>query len=541
MAMNKAEQIKQSAATPTTARSRAWHQSSLNRRITNFVRNDLDTVAQQSVFLQQPCAREHALLSRHEIMTGAQLGRGGFANVFEVRSIKVDAAIDAKLTLPQQLARRQLSETCVSKCGVARYAIKHLQPQLYGTDRKAIKNFAVASADLVVEGAFLSRMDHEHVLNLRALPYEGIDALLQGKHDSYFLLLDKLDGTLDQSLQRWKLQSDCATTMSSISAATLTNSGTRSSSMDTKLEYALQLSEALEYLHENRILFRDLKPHNIGLKDGKIRLFDFGLVREYPASARVEDVHLLSFVGTRRYSAPEIVNSSKYNAKADVYSWSLVLWEMLALERPFALHSVEDHRKAVCVNGERPELDHDAWPASVCELLRACWTANVSERLAIQETRTLLESIVEARKMYLLAAKTTVIPNSGAIEVVEERKEELVDYDSDCSDSSRDDDASQFLHVASTLLTGTYEDEEDDDDDEADEGEETFLTNQDWIIKHASALLTLNEDSENNSERHVTPMGDWSVSSRSSAIRRPAADDADAPPLPHPLQFSVTV
>ena len=50
--------------------------------------------------------------------------------------------------------------------------------------------------------------------------------------------------------------------------------------------------------------------------------------------------------------APEIFTTHQYNDKADVYSWSMILYEMLRLEKPYPLLSVDDHNRQVCRGGE---------------------------------------------------------------------------------------------------------------------------------------------------------------------------------------------
>merc|ERR1712176_537801 len=107
-----------------------------------------------------------------------------------------------------------------------------------------------------------------------------------------------------------------------------------------KTNYAFQLARALAYIHEHRIIYRDLKPQNIGLLGHTVKLFDFGLSRALPepesvsSIARENECFLMSFAGTTKYMAPEMFTTRRYNLKADVYSWSLVFYEMLTLVNP---------------------------------------------------------------------------------------------------------------------------------------------------------------------------------------------------------------
>lgn len=84
---------------------------------------------------------------------------------------------------------------------------------------------------------------------------------------------------------------------------------------------------ALEYLHENDIIYRDLKPENIIMDaDGHVKLADFGLSR---TGFKKEDVSN-SFCGSPEYLSPEmLVNNSKHNRMVDIYALGCLLYEML--------------------------------------------------------------------------------------------------------------------------------------------------------------------------------------------------------------------
>ena len=88
--------------------------------------------------------------------------------------------------------------------------------------------------------------------------------------------------------------------------------------------------------------------------------------------------------------------------KADVYSWSMVTYELLTLQKPFAVGSIEQHKKAICERGERPPLGHLRWlDTSVKDLLQHSWQADVNARWHMRDIKNSLETIIadlEARK-----------------------------------------------------------------------------------------------------------------------------------------------
>ncbi|KAL7561818.1 hypothetical protein ACA910_013352 [Epithemia clementina (nom. ined.)] len=348
-----------------------WWRQSIVKRTLAFVEDDIQHVLGQSPFLLQSRPGSHiALFHRSEIRIGARLGKGGFSHVFEIVAFDLNPQYSQLLTGPQQQLREYYREQ--TRSGRGRYALKHLQQRLL----EEPKSFQCAASDLAVEAAYMSALDHPNILSVRGLPIHGLESFSEGRHDSYFLVLDRLESTLDRKISQWRHGLDMP--------------------LLGKAGHALQLAGALDYLHQRGIMFRDLKPQNIGFTaDGRLKLLDFGLCRELPvARSHPDDVFEMSGVGTRRYMAVEIVNTSYYNDKADVYSWAMVFWEMLSLERPYTTFSVEDHTSCVCQGGERPRL-YKQWPLPIQNLLQHSWATSIPDRLSMKEVECLLRTYIE--------------------------------------------------------------------------------------------------------------------------------------------------
>lgn len=101
--------------------------------------------------------------------------------------------------------------------------------------------------------------------------------------------------------------------------------------------------EAILYLHEMNVVHRDIKPENVLMvREDYPKITDFGL-----ATFRNEDKNIHSVVGTPSYVAPEVIRNVPYGPAADVWSCGILLYFMLAGERPFRGDSREDIKRAV--------------------------------------------------------------------------------------------------------------------------------------------------------------------------------------------------
>jgi TolB-like protein/tRNA A-37 threonylcarbamoyl transferase component Bud32 len=104
-------------------------------------------------------------------------------------------------------------------------------------------------------------------------------------------------------------------------------------------DYALQAAAALEHAHSRGIVHRDVKPSNILVNSqGTIKLVDFGLAKAFATDAETETTVTIpgTFVGTLHYAAPEVLNGRAVDARSDLYSLGVVLYEMACGVVPFA-------------------------------------------------------------------------------------------------------------------------------------------------------------------------------------------------------------
>jgi serine/threonine protein kinase len=98
---------------------------------------------------------------------------------------------------------------------------------------------------------------------------------------------------------------------------------------------ALGICEALDYIHKGGVIHRDLKPENIMVASGDlVKLIDFGLAGEV-AGRRLTFAHITKSMGTPDYISPEQVRGQRGDARSDLYSLGIILYEMLTGEVPF--------------------------------------------------------------------------------------------------------------------------------------------------------------------------------------------------------------
>src|ERR1700736_1057891 len=111
--------------------------------------------------------------------------------------------------------------------------------------------------------------------------------------------------------------------------------------LDQTLKYAAQICDALDAAHRKNITHRDLKPANILLTKAGIKLLDFGLAKMGPALKADEATMTMALtgrgeiLGTLLYMSPEQVNGEEAGPRSDIFSFGLVLFEMLTGKRAF--------------------------------------------------------------------------------------------------------------------------------------------------------------------------------------------------------------
>ncbi|KAL9176633.1 hypothetical protein ABFS82_01G008900 [Erythranthe guttata] len=161
-----------------------------------------------------------------------------------------------------------------------------------------------------------------------------------------------------------------------------------------RIEKALEISQAMQYLHESKpkILHRDLKPSNIFLDDAlHVRVADFGHARYLTDGEKA----LTGETGTFVYMAPEVIQCGPYDEKCDVYSFGVILNELMSGEHPYIHTDFGPSKIAleVAENGLRPriaELDDELIEVVINDLIKRSWDQDPTARPGFSDITSIL-------------------------------------------------------------------------------------------------------------------------------------------------------
>lgn len=379
-------------------------------------------------------AEKEAMISKfepREVITGHVLGRGGFCVCKEIEKIKAipnvrrapsasnaslddsmhsvassgngfglrfftggwarrnvarnddDSTSSGKISshgqMDKMLSRRQIisharKTRTTRKCA---YVVKSVSTQ---QDKIT---FMKGNVDIAVEAKYLSALNHRNIINLVA-----VSSSPPCSH-GYFLILERMDETLGKRMKSWMDRERLSKGFGSCFG------GARKlrELYAERIAASYDVASALLYLHNQNIVFRDIKPENIGFSSvGVLKLFDFGLAKELQPRDKQEDgtyKNMTAMTGAIRYMSPEVGLGKPYNLSADVYSWAMLTWFILALEPPFGLYTENMIVDRAMAKGYRPVV-FNTWSSKMKDIIKSAWDPSISERPSFLEISIVL-------------------------------------------------------------------------------------------------------------------------------------------------------
>ena len=360
--------------------------------------------------------------------------------------------------------RRYMIRNC-HRHGQPQYAIKVVRRELRGWKRY------MATIDMACELKFLAGLSHPNIIRVR-----GLMGFI-GRPEHFGIILDRLSCDLTDKIDEWRnrraslnyhrrgqnhrrrhssstygrtetkdhrqqdgprsllgrlMRGRSRSVSPSIFFTSNNDDNERRSSRSQQWDGLLterimacyDIARAMRYLHQRSILFRDLKPNNVGVTlDGTYVLFDMGLTVELKRPDLVappDGYAITGLTGSRMFMAPENALCRPYGFASDSYSFAMLMWEVVSLELAFGGWDLDKHWQRVIAGGERPcslsphilppvldRMMQDAWhedPSvrptfeSICEIMKK----EIVERVDCEEAGI----VIDDRTEYLLSSSS---------------------------------------------------------------------------------------------------------------------------------------
>ncbi|XP_050383720.1 serine/threonine-protein kinase STY17-like [Argentina anserina] len=156
------------------------------------------------------------------------------------------------------------------------------------------------------------------------------------------------------------------------------------------LKVAIDVSKGMNYLHQNNIVHRDLKTANLLMDEHEVvKVADFGVAR-----VQAQSGVMTAETGTYRWMAPEVIEHKPYDHKADVFSFGIVLWELLTGQLPYSFLTPLQAAVGVVQKALRPTIPKNTNP-KFAELLERCWQQDPIQRPDFSEIVEILQHLAK--------------------------------------------------------------------------------------------------------------------------------------------------
>lgn len=277
------------------------------------------------------------------------------------------------------------------------------------------------------------------------------------------------------------------------------------------MSWALQCSRGVNYLHgmkPKKLIHRDLKPANLLLMSGgtMLKICDFG-------TACDAQTYMTNNKGSAAWMAPEVFEGSLYSEKCDVFSWGVILWEVISRKKPFDDIGGPAFRIMWAVHkGIRPPLIRNI-PKPLEKLMTRCWSKEPRQRPSMQEVVSIMSNLMQFFKgadqplVYPQLSNDETNNNQGMENRLAEQTADLSMASNTSIDSSRGSTISDtVIHSSSSHSNGPPQDQQKIDPhsafSELPPGNQNVNRDQ-KKKRHSVDLLDLKVDEDNSAKSAV--------------------------------------
>lgn len=344
-----------------------------------------------------------------EVQVDRMLGQGSFCSAWTIQHVHLytdERAYD----LPNQKNRQVLCERINAGCKKRqddrngkvqplRCVVTKLRTDLFAQFDKYERGQEDIKADLKIL-ARIGTGEHPNIIELHGIGTSSTKHENNEKENREgitfrpsFLILSRIRYTGTDLLEKWYDKRSFRV----YQALAMDQDKTRQLWLE-RMTLLSQVADAMAFIHSRRIIYRDLKPENVGTDyNGVVKLFDFGLARLLDREGHRLDklYHLTGNCGTTRYMSPEVGRRKKYGHSADVYSLAIFMYQVLSLRMPYSnLWSSRAFREQVFHKHVRPSLE-GGWPERLRDLLQRMWHADPLQRPTAAEVAKTLEEMLQ--------------------------------------------------------------------------------------------------------------------------------------------------
>ncbi len=336
-----------------------WHQ--IDKLLEEALERD---ASDRAGFLDQACAGDESLRGKVEALLAASEQAGDFLTRPALEVAAREMAADERTSLLGQIIGHYRIKSLIGAGGMSevylaqdstlgrKVAFKLLPPQ-FTQDQDRLRRFER-------EARAASSLNHPNIVTI----YE-----IGRKDDLHYIVTEFIEGqTLRQRMAHAPMK------------------------LRESLDVAIQVASALAAAHAAGIVHRDIKPENVMLRrDGLIKVLDFGLAKliEPKAPPSITDASTVAAVstqpgvvmGTPRYMSPEQARGLEVDARSDIFSLGVALYEMIAGKAPFTGATSSDVIAAI-LHTEPPPLasSQPAIPPALDRLVKSCLAKEPDER-----------------------------------------------------------------------------------------------------------------------------------------------------------------